>query len=231
MNKRLNQFLGKEQTEWSNFWYDRANENVEKRILLVGDSIARQIRRTLSEIIACPVDLFASSAALRDQMFWDQWECFFKNNLYKYNVIILWVGNHSRISENGETLFTEYDYVRFKDDFLYLVNECQNKSSKVIVLTTLHMYRWRKYNKFIELLRRKFKIKPKEILNEYENIVVEGKNAIMRDIANYQDLLFYDIDKKLMESIYWHVDFIHYIPESNIFVCNILKDLINKLQE
>ena len=69
----LNSYKDKEATEWSNFWYDQANvRGGAHRILLVGDSIARQYRRGLSEKLKCPVDLFGTSAALRDSMFWDQ---------------------------------------------------------------------------------------------------------------------------------------------------------------
>lgn len=223
----LNSYLDKEQTEWSNFWYDKANTISSRRILFIGDSVARQVRRTMSEMLGCPVDLFATSAALRDQMFWDQWECFFKSGLYSYDAIFVWIGNHSRMSENGESLFQELDYARFKRDFHYLIDQCEKYSSKIVILTTLHMFKWRKYNSDIERIRRKLMIKPKEFLNDEENVVVEGKNIIMREIANEKGLSFYDIDESLMSSKYWHVDFIHYIPESNKYVCSILKSLLH----
>ncbi|SHF10545.1 hypothetical protein SAMN05444349_11184 [Bacteroides faecichinchillae] len=222
----LNQLKGKEVTEWSNFWYDHANEKVNERILLVDDSIARQIRRSLSETLERPCDLFASSAALRDAMYWDQWECFFKNGLYKYDVIFVWIGNHSRISEDGQSFFTDYDYSRFRKDFTFLLCQCMLRSSKVFVLSTLHMYKTRKYNPYIERVRRKLCIKPKEILIDIENRIVEGKNFIMREIASEKGVCFYDIDKQLMNSKFWHTDFIHYIPESNKFVCELLRGLL-----
>lgn len=222
----LNSYLDKEQTEWSNFWYDKANTISSRRILFIGDSVARQVRRSMSEILGYPVDLFATSAALRDQMFWDQWNCFFKNGLYSYDAIFVWVGNHSRMSEDGKTLFQESDYARFKKDFNFLIDQCEKYSSKIIILTTLHMFKWRKYNSDIERFRRKLLIKPKEFLNDVENVVVEGKNAIMKEIADEKGLTFYDIDDVLMSSKYWHVDFIHYIPESNRYVCSILKSLL-----
>lgn len=225
----LNSYLDKEQTEWSNFWYDKANTKSERRILFVGDSVARQVRRTMSEIVGCPVDLFATSAALRDQMFWDQWECFFKNGLYSYDAVFIWVGNHSRMTETGDSLFKESDYVRFRKDFKTLIDECKKVSSKIIILSTLHMFKWRKYNNDIERIRRKLMIKPKEFLNIEENVVVEEKNRIMRDVSSEQRVVFYDIDDELMKSNYWHVDFIHYIPESNVFVCTILNSLLARL--
>lgn len=53
----------REKLEWVNFWIDQSNEeNVKKRILLVGDSTSRVIRRTMSETLGgMPVDLFATS--------------------------------------------------------------------------------------------------------------------------------------------------------------------------
>lgn len=42
----------REKLEWVNFWIDQSNEeNVKKRILLVGDSTSRVIRRTMSEAL------------------------------------------------------------------------------------------------------------------------------------------------------------------------------------
>lgn len=222
----LNSYADKEKTEWSNFWYDQANVAGNKRMLLVGDSIARQYRRALSEKVNCAVDLFGTSAALRDSLYWDQWQCFFKNGLYKYEIIFCWVGNHSRLNERGDGFFQEYDYKRFYHDFSHLIVECEYHACRVIVLSTFHIYKWRKYNNDIERIRRKIGFKPKETLNDAENVVVEEKNRIMRKVAEEHNLLFCDIDSVLMSSKYWHVDFIHYIPESNAFVADYLSKQI-----
>ena len=64
----LNSYLDKEQTEWSNFWYDQANTQGGKRILMVGDSVARGARRSLSETLKCPVDLFGSSVTYQSSV-------------------------------------------------------------------------------------------------------------------------------------------------------------------
>lgn len=48
----------------------------------------------------------------------------------------------------------------------------------------------------------------------------------MREIASEKGVCFYDIDKQLMNSKFWHTDFIHYIPESNKFVCELLRGLL-----
>lgn len=222
----LNSYKDKETTEWSNFWYDQANVQGGGRILLVGNSIARQYRRSLSEKLKCPVDLFGTSAALRDSMFWDQWQCFFKNGLYEYSTIFCWVGNHSRLNEDGNAFFGEQDYRRLYHDFTRLIIECKSRTRQVVVLSTFHIYKWRKYNNEIERIRRKLGFKPKEYLNDEENVVVENKNRIMKEISEEHNLPFYDIDAIMMKSKYWHVDFIHYIPESNSFVAEYLCRLL-----
>ena len=222
----LNSYTDKEETEWANFWYDKANLRTDRRLLLVGDSVARQARRTLAATAGCPVDLFGTSAALRDSMYWDQFDCFFKNGLYAYDAIIVWVGNHSRMSEDGASFFTEHDYRRFEHDFNHLIDRCLEHSPKVIVLTTLHMFKSRNTKGFAERLRRKFMLKPVEIPDEENNVVVEGKNRIMKSVAEKRGLLFHDIDADLMASRYWHDDFIHYMPQSNPFVAAIIKSLL-----
>lgn len=222
----MNSLAGKEETEWCNFWYDKASSDTGRRILLVGDSVARQVRRTLSEKAGCPVDLFGTSAALRDRMFWDQWDCFFRSGLYSYDAIFVWTGNHSRRSEDGQSMFTEHDYCRFEEDFGTLLKECSLHAPKVVVLSTLHLFKARDFNPAAEIIRRKLGIPPAEIQDETENAVVEGKNRIMKDVAERNGLPFYDIDKDLMDSRYWHKDHIHYIPESNGFVCDRLLKML-----
>lgn len=48
----------------------------------------------------------------------------------------------------------------------------------------------------------------------------------MKEISEEHNLPFYDIDSIMMKSKYWHVDFIHYIPESNSFVAEYLCRLL-----
>lgn len=226
----LNSYKDKEDTEWSNFWYDEANVGKnDHRVLLIGDSIARQIRKDLSHKLKCPVSLFGTSAALRDQMFWDQWDCFFKNKLYKYEKIILWIGNHSRMTEDGTNLFIDSDYRRFSFDFQYLIHKCQSISNRILVLSTLYIYHTRNYNPIIELIRKRFFIKPKENINEQENKIVQQKNLIMQNICSRHNIAFYDIATELFHSKYWHKDHIHYINESNQFVVNLLKENLESI--
>ena len=222
--KFLNQLEGREGIEWSNFWYDRANEKTSKRILLIGDSTSRVIRSSMSNTMNCPVDLFATSAALRDSMFWNQLDVFFKESVYNYTSIFVWVGNHSRRSVDGVSSFKKEDYERFAADFSDLIDYVKLQSRQIIVLSTLHMVMPHNRFHFIEKIRKKFFIKPKENFNDTENQVVEGKNTIMEEIAKKKDVPFYDIDSVLLNSKYWHYDHIHYIPQANDYIVGLLRN-------
>ena len=65
-NNLISRKSAREGTEWVNFWVDNANlEDNGRRILLVGDSTSRVIRRSLGLMLGgASVDLFATSAAL-----------------------------------------------------------------------------------------------------------------------------------------------------------------------
>lgn len=92
------------------------------------------------------------------------------------------------MSENGESLFQESDYTRFRRDFNTLIERCLVRSSKIIILSTLHMFKWRKYNPVIEIIRRKLMIKPKEYLNDGESVVIERKNIINYEGCCYREM-------------------------------------------
>lgn len=94
----------REDIEWSNFWIDRANVNSSKRILLIGDSTSRIIRSTFSKILGCPVDLFATSSALHDELFINQINAFFNQSKYKYETIFVQLGHHAVYNKMGEIM-------------------------------------------------------------------------------------------------------------------------------
>lgn len=68
---------GRETTEWSNFWYDQANDSSEHRILLIGDSTVRMVRSQFAKMINCPVDMLGTSSGLHDILFVEQVNAFF----------------------------------------------------------------------------------------------------------------------------------------------------------
>lgn len=219
----INQKSGRESIEWSNFWIDDANKETEKRILLFGDSTSRDIRSTMSRMLHCPMDLFASSSALRDEMFWNQLDDFFSSNCYKYDYIFVQVGNHSRRAENGVDLFGEYDYRRFESDFTCLLNYLLQHSSKIIVEPSTTILVKKKQNGLVKwsklILHWCFKIKFHQEIDQVETGVAEKKNAIMQNVAHKMNLPWCDINAFMNTTYFMKSDNIHYERRARATIC------------
>ena len=95
----MNDLLVREDTEWVNYWYDKAKEDDPDRLLMIGDSTARMIRSTFSSVYGHPVDLFGTSAGFQNPMFWKQLESFW--DVYTYKAAYVQIGIHAKFGENG----------------------------------------------------------------------------------------------------------------------------------
>ncbi len=87
--------VGREYVEWLNFWFDKANEKRNDRILLIGDSIARDYRGPLASLTNLPVDFFATTAAMDDKMFWKTLDLFLEYEDYRWQKAHIQIGVHS----------------------------------------------------------------------------------------------------------------------------------------
>lgn len=67
----------REDIEWLNFWWARANKNSIRRYLLIGDSISRRYRDALEKELDMPVDYLGTSSLLLDELFLKEIEGFF----------------------------------------------------------------------------------------------------------------------------------------------------------
>ena len=103
---------GREEIEWSNLWWDKANQKTNRRYLLVGDSTMRMVRSTFAKITNSPVDMIGSSSDVDDILFISLVDAFFSTNQYKYDAIFVQLGHHSRTSKDGG-VFSNTDLQRF----------------------------------------------------------------------------------------------------------------------
>ncbi len=122
----------REDIEWSNFWYDRANEHPDHRILLMGDSTARLVRSTLAKMTGRPVDLFATSSALHDSLFINQVDCFFKSSEYQYDIVFVQFGHHAERGFDGG-FYKDEDWKIFKEEFRDLLVFLSKRIPKIVV--------------------------------------------------------------------------------------------------
>lgn len=84
----------REYVEWLNFWFDNGNEQRNDRILLIGDSIARDYRGPLAQLTKRPVDFFATTTNISDDKFFETLEFFFSYKEYRQKKAQIQIGVH-----------------------------------------------------------------------------------------------------------------------------------------
>lgn len=130
-----NEILYRESIEWSNAWWEQANDLSCKRILMVGDSVTRGIRPRLHEIVTPEyvVDLFASSFQITDSLLEKEINFHFSVREYLCDkVIIQQGGQHGfdrRCSDDKEY------YKSFKNHYLKLISRIEEFCDKIIFLS------------------------------------------------------------------------------------------------
>lgn len=103
-----------EKIEWLNYWIEDANTD-KTRILLIGDSVAREYRKKLNEIFEkknMVVDLIATSAVILDDRLMAEILLFFRQNNYCYKAVVFNVGAHHGYwidCENDEEVRKKYE--------------------------------------------------------------------------------------------------------------------------
>ncbi len=78
-----------EEYEWCNFWFDRANDQTRRRILLVGDSITNSYRHSLTQSLGYEycVDMIASSRSIDNPIIQNELDYMLKMNGFDYECI------------------------------------------------------------------------------------------------------------------------------------------------
>lgn len=87
----------REEIEWLNYWIETAYAKDKKRILILGDSVARGYRPILNRMLRkddCAVDLIAMSYSLFDPSLKEEITHFVDTIGYQYNHIIFNLGAH-----------------------------------------------------------------------------------------------------------------------------------------
>lgn len=215
----LNKPQGRENTEWSNTWYSKANEPVlNSKILLIGDSTGRKIRSTLERISGIPTDFFGTSAGLHDILFYSQLESFFEPVSWLYDTIFVWLGYHSLKNCHGE-FYNNEDFEQFEEDVCNIIEYLKKYGRQIVLCSAL--FPVEKSDKISLLYKVWFHLKPfcrlfKEYFIEDESSIINNKNQILHKIALEQGLVFCDINNYMIslcknyKTRCVHFDKIHY---------------------
>lgn len=127
----------REEVEWLNYWIQDANDRDKKRILLLGDSVARGYRRTLNTMLQtehCAVDLLAASYSVLDHSLLEELEHFVSTIGYDYQSIVFQMGFHHgywvKCKENKE------DYDAYYRQLEKILNVLQKLNCNMITVSS-----------------------------------------------------------------------------------------------
>ena len=83
--------MWRERIEWSNIWWETANDVQQKRIALLGDSVTRGFRSKLNSRLKgrYVVDICASSSQITDSLLWKEYKFFFDCSEWQYSMFFL----------------------------------------------------------------------------------------------------------------------------------------------
>lgn len=199
------EFIEREDTEWANFWWDMANNDRKDRILLIGDSTARMVRRTLATVTKRPVDLLATSSGIHDELFINQLDCYFASKEYEYKDIFVQLGHHGELGPGGRQFETS-DYDVYADDFKRLIGFLKQHSNSIIVESVFYTVVVQNRQLLNRLLRKK------EKYDEEVNLRKKIKNEIMQRVADEMGIKWCDINGYMLKNgkMFRHSDHIHF---------------------
>ena len=211
----------REYVEWSNFWYDRANECVVPRLLIIGDSTARMVRSTLAKLTDMPVDLLASSSSIDDALFVNQVNTFFAGVDNRYSAIYIQLGHHGRVNKEGGE-YTESDFEKYRFDLITLIDYLRQYTDKIILETIFDAVEAKNIIKYVfckcGFIKEKF--------DDTINRITRRKNDIIRDIAqndNLGGLFFLDINERVNRMNFVRIDHIHFEKKAKQYIANEMK--------
>lgn len=190
------EILDREDIEWTNTWWENANDSSCKRILMIGDSVTRGIRPKLHEIVKKDyvVDLFASSLQITDPLLEKEILFHFSVKEYLCNMAIIQIGGQHgferRCSEDKDY------YSKFREYYLRFVTRIEEFCDNIIFLSAT-----------ATVLRDK-----QTVLDDTRNEEIKIRNEIVRDIAVMKQRKYIDLYK--MTETCQHVDQIHMDYES-----------------
>lgn len=205
----------REDIEWSNFWWDDANKQSDKRICLVGDSTARMVRSALAKALKAPVDLIATSAGFHDELFVSQVDTFFTTGYQKYDAIFVQLGHHAEIGKSGG-VFEECDYNTYYEDYKDFILFLQQMTNNVVVESVFYTVIPNKSP--LAKVRRFFKLKEK--YDESINGPKQKKNDLACEASKETGAKYLDINNYMLTKGKWyrHRDHIHFEDSAKTFI-------------
>lgn len=173
-----------EKIEWLNYWIEDVNVE-KKRILVIGDSVARQYRKFLNEIVKQEeyvVDLIATSRNMFDGVLNGEIENYFIMANHKYNIVLYGLGAH-----HGYWIHCANDDLSkklYKESIYAQINIIRKYADNIIFLAGTP--------------EKEFSDKDES--TENHNIEILARNKILEDVAQEYGYQYYDLFKFIKEN-------------------------------
>lgn len=193
----------REDVEWTNCWWSKANAGVH-RILLVGDSVIRRVRGELEKFMEGQygVDLFAASLSIDDDLFWNHIHLFMNTVEYKYECIIVQYGFHHGFYKKCASLeIDKHDYALW---YLQLLELMKKHCPNIVLMTgNSEVYTDRPY-----------------ILNAEKEREITCRNSIAKRAAEKTGCCIFDMYTLMheVENDYKYVDAQHYEAGADLYI-------------
>lgn len=188
----------REYIEWVNWWWEESANKDKKRLLLIGDSVARQFRGNFNnmctEKYGMAVDFPGTSASVRSDLLLREIKSFFDACDYKYEMILLQVGHHGyrtrcKADEAEAELFAE-NYELLLDYLAEKVN------GNIIVLANTPVAN-----------------------DESKNEEIRIRNDISKKVAGERgEYPYFDMYSLMAESDFVYTDDVHFERSADLFI-------------
>lgn len=200
----MDNYCNREKIEWLNYWIEDADKSGKKRMILLGDSVTRELRKKLSFYMGedYAVDLLAMSYNTFDAMVLEEIKHFFQTSIYQYDFAFYQMGVHH--GHFIECARSAEDAVKYKMKSLELLETLKRYASHVIAMaSTLE-------NNVLE----------------GEQKEIEKRNRLLEMAASKLNITFYDINEKMNYQTVRFTDRFHfYDREYENIAKQIVKDL------
>lgn len=124
----------KENIEWTNSWVEQAQSASARRILLLGDSVTREFRSSISNLLpAYAIDFVGMSFSLEDNMLYRYLNAFLSASEYEYELCLLNIG-----AKHGYYLDTKHDVAaqkRFEIAYTRLIDFVKAFCPNILILS------------------------------------------------------------------------------------------------
>lgn len=198
----------REKIEWINWWIERANDTTYNRILLIGDSVARDYRKVLNARMSergYVVDLLAMSHSIFDNLY-----------LLGINYYIEVVGAEYR-----------YDYVIFNGGTHHGYSvSCIDQENK----QREYCQRLKDILKMLERINDNIitlgGTPENAAFPEAKNSEIEMRNNLLQSVSLECGYKFVDLYKRLWDKDLFMRDRYHYLEAGNEYIADIVQGIV-----